>query len=40
MRYILLICTEEAGFEAMSPEERSAMDAEYGASCRAANGCG
>jgi len=31
MRYILLICTEEAGFEAMSPEERSAMDAEYGA---------
>jgi hypothetical protein len=31
MRYILLICTEEVGFEAMSPEERSAMDAEYGA---------
>ncbi len=29
MRYILLICTEEAGFEAMSPEERFAMDAAY-----------
>ena len=29
MRYILMICTEEAGFEAVSPKEAEAMDAEY-----------
>lgn len=30
MRYMLMICTDEAGETAMSPEEGSAMMAEYG----------
>jgi len=30
MRYLLMICTDEAGEAAMSPEEGSAMMAEYG----------
>jgi hypothetical protein len=31
MRYILLICTDESAVGALSPEEGSAMLAEYGA---------
>jgi hypothetical protein len=30
MRYALLICTDEASFEALSPEEATASIAEYG----------
>ena len=30
MRYVLMICTDETGEAAMSPEESSAMMAEYG----------
>src|SRR5713226_8353351 len=29
MRYVLMICTEESGFEALSPQEGEAMDADY-----------
>ena len=30
MRYLLMICEDEKGFEAMSPEETTATLAEYG----------
>ncbi|HXR22085.1 MAG TPA: YciI family protein [Acidimicrobiales bacterium] len=29
MQYLLLICNDESGFASLSPEERSAMTAEY-----------
>lgn len=31
MRYLLMICTDEAAFEALSPEEGQAVLVEYGA---------
>ena len=31
MRYLLMICSDESVIQAMSPEEGSAMMAEYGA---------
>jgi hypothetical protein len=31
MRYLLMVCTDEGAAEARSPEERSAVQAEFGA---------
>jgi hypothetical protein len=40
MRYVLMICTEESAEQAMSPEEATAMMAEYAAFGEAADARG